>query len=91
MVWNGTRFNLPKVEQLQFLQVGENGGQWNTRIGEIHKSNYHDESWDMGEEEGIDREKVDRSKTRGLVEREQIILGLLESRSRKSRQCGHRR
>lgn len=76
---------------MQFLQVGANGGQWSMRIEDIDKRNYHDESWDMGKEEGIDREEVDRSKTRGLDEMEQIILGILECRSRKSRQCGHRR
>lgn len=53
MVWSGTRSNLPKVEQLQFLQVGANGGQWSARIEDIDKSSSHDESWDMGKEEEL--------------------------------------
>lgn len=52
-----------KMEQLQFLQVGTNGGQWSKRIEDNGKRNCQDGPWDMGKERRvIDREEVDGSK-----------------------------
>lgn len=59
-VWNGTK-SRPKVGQSQFLQVGANGRQWSIGIGDIGKRNCLNGPWEVGKEEGVEREEVDAS------------------------------
>lgn len=48
--------------QSQFLQVGANGRQWSIGIGEIGKRNCLNGPWEVGKEEGVEREEVAASK-----------------------------
>lgn len=58
--WN--RSSPPKVERLQFLHMGANGGQWSTGIKAIGKRSCPSGPRGVGKEEAIDREEVDGSK-----------------------------
>lgn len=89
-VWNRTRSNPVKMEQLQFLQMGANEGQWNRGIEDIGKRNGHDGHGIWAKRRVLIGRKWMGQRTRGLDEMEQIILGILECQSRKSRQYGYR-